>query len=161
MFFFNNNSLNCLASLCLLAGTLILGSCQHSKSINIYYENSSDVNEKISLETFLNGKLIDTRVVNRGDTLIKMSNLSLNLDNIGDTFRLQFSVPEKSYKTECAFSTKELKEGSWIHVNLREIMFHKGDQIPGGVLAKDSIMDGDFYCELVQNPKYTNNFFDD
>lgn len=142
-----------LAQTCFLAGILILGSCKGSENLNIYYENISDVNEKVSVETYLDGKLIDTRVVSKGDTMVKMDNLKLKMSDIGDTVNLQFRIQGKGYHSECNFSKKGITQNSWVHVNLREILFKKGDHIPGQVLEKDSIMEREFYCELVQNRK--------
>jgi hypothetical protein len=151
--FFKNNKQNLGAFLCLLAGFSILGSCKGSDNLNIYYENCSDVNEKVSVETYLDGKLIDTRDVIKGDTLVKMDNLKLKLSDIGDTVKLQFRIQGKGYHSECNFSKNAITQNSWVHVNLREILFRKGDQVPGQVLEKDSLIEKEFYCELVQNPK--------
>lgn len=40
-----------------------------------------------------------------------------------------------------------------MHVNLNEIVFKKGDQVPGKILDKDSIMEREFYCELLNTPR--------
>lgn len=141
-------------SLLILKLTLLLFmSCKNSKSLNIYYENGSDINSEVIIETFLEDNLIDNRTVRRGDTLIHWELLSIKLPKSDDSIRLRFKVPETNYNSECTISKSQISSKTWLHVALKEVVFKKGDRIPGKILEKDSIMERKFYCELVNTPR--------
>lgn len=124
-------------------------SCNSIKKINIYIENSSMVKDEVTVETYLDGQLCDSRVVKRGESTIHWEHVTLDLPIGKDSFSVAFKIPRTQYYTTCQINKKDLTKETWVHVNLSEVLFKKGYTYYTGILERDTIVSRGFFCEIL------------
>jgi hypothetical protein len=134
-----------------IAGMIVLlsGCVKKPPEVYIWIENSSDVTKELPIATYLNGKLVDERVIT-GDSIIGMKySFKLPLVQQVDQYTLDFKAMGGNETVSYKFSTDTLNKGSIVHVNYVEVLFKKGYQYYSETLTKDTIVEKKFYAELL------------
>lgn len=130
---------------------LAISSCRSNKRLNIYIENGSASQKVIPVQVYINDSLTTIVNVTQFENKISSKHVSIQLGN-DKLLRIGFKIPNTSYETECVIKPADLSSKSWLHVGYGETVLPKGFNYYGKILAKDTMVERRFYCELVELP---------
>lgn len=120
------------------------------RSIIIRFENNSDLDTVLTIDTYLDGQNIKSTSVKRD--LLNIYDTSVNISVKGvekQKVELQFIIESTHDTASCIISPQQADRLGYIHVNFVKKVFEKGYLVFDKILDKDSVVHRDFYCELI------------
>jgi hypothetical protein len=122
---------------------------QSFENISIYFENNSDLEKSIFIDTYINEKFYRTVSVRNLDNVYDTS-LQIHFDKSKLKYlHFMFIVPSSNDTAKCVISVQEINKINHVHVNLVKAVFQKGFDYAGRVLTKDSVVHKIFYSEVL------------
>jgi hypothetical protein len=121
-----------------------------SKSIPIpiRFENNSDLDTLLTIDTYVNGRNIKSTSVRR-DSLKINDALTIIEINPDKELEFRFTIQSTHDTASCRISPLQVEKLGYIHVNFVKTIFKKGFVVFGRILDKDSIAHQEFYCEAI------------
>ena len=119
------------------------------KVIKIAIENNSDLKHSIEISTYLGDSLIDKRMIKRDTSKVSFSNFEVNLSKAEGKKEFSFIVTGSNERTNCIVFLDSLDKTALLHVNYLEVLFKKGYQYKSEILTKDTVVQKEFYCEIM------------
>ena len=122
---------------------------KRTNSVVVYMENNSDMDSVINIKTLLNGKFYKVVPVKWNATVIKFVPLIVEFPDKMDSITLTFLNINRGDSTSCVVHRKILNPKTWVHVNFNEVIFKKGSKYYDEILSKDSLVNYEFYSEII------------
>ena len=131
---------------------ILLTACSipNKKEVTVYFENNSDMDSILTIKTYLNDTFYKTIQVRRNRSKIYDTSLIVSYEQVNNnSLKLKFMVDNKQDSTSCLLPVAEKDTVSYVHVNFLTIVFKKGYVVYEKTLERDSVVEHQFYCELV------------
>jgi hypothetical protein len=130
----------------------IICGCSESihRSISIQFENNSDLDTVLTINTYLNGRDVKTTRVRRDSLKINDASENIIVNESADKkMEFRFIIQSTHDTASCFVSPQQIGKLKYIHVNFVTTVFEKGFVIFDRVLDKDSVVHHEFYCEPI------------
>lgn len=131
---------------------IFLSSCEKNKKlVNVWIENDSNINNRIEFSTFLNDSLIDKRIIERDSVADRISTfkVELKLKDVKEQWKFRVVASVNGQETVCKVYADSINKVALLHVNYVERVIRKGNIIYQDTLKYDSIVQKQFYCEVM------------
>ncbi|MEO8712273.1 MAG: hypothetical protein ABI405_09135 [Parafilimonas sp.] len=129
-----------------------LGGCnkRSDKYLLVYFENNSDVDTSLIIDTYLNGNIYKSVNVRRDFLKVYDDSLQIPVEKKrSEGLRLMFIIKSLHDTTVCTVANEKIDSVYYIHVNIVKTVFQKGFIVFDKTLDKDSLAYSSFYCELI------------
>lgn len=136
----------------LLYPLMLIALCCCNKKGNdivVLFENNSDVDSIINIETYIDDDFYKSVQVKRDTTRVRYEELLIKPPTEKKNVKLLFVIGKSKDTASCIVYKPVLNKKSYVHVNFNELLFKKGFNYLGQMLQKDSIVRKNFYCEII------------
>ena len=119
-----------------------------NRSIPIRFENNSDLDTLLTIDTYVNGQNVKSTPVRRDSSKINDASASIDIkENPEQELEFRFIIQSTRDTASCKISPRQIEKLGYIHVNFVKTVFGKGFVVFGRTLDKDSVAHHEFYCE--------------
>lgn len=123
---------------------------ENNKSISIYFENNSDLDSSLIIDTYINGSVYKAVTIKRNSQKIYDTSLKASFNQKKNkNLQLMFIVESSKDTTSCIIPADKIDSVYYLHVNYVRTVLQKGFVIYNRVLDKDSIAYRGFDCEPI------------
>lgn len=118
------------------------------KSILIKFENNSDLDTLLTIDTYVNSQNIKSTSVRRDSSKINDALVIIHVNEKPEKeLEFRFIVQSTRDTTSCKILPSQFEKLGYIHVNFVKTVFRKGFVVFGKTLGRDSVAHNEFYCE--------------